>query len=205
MKQLNTTILDKISNIIKFILKFDSKSQERFERLKGKRIMIELKDIEKTFFIQIGDNLENIINTEYTPDLKMKFNLKDILIIKNSDNITQLIKSGKLDIEGDMNVAQNFSNLLQKLSPDLEEILSTYLGDILGFNVHQALVLFKNKVNEIHSDNKLVMSDLMLNEIKITPHPNEVAYFCSEVDVLKMDLANLEFKFNQIKSKLNKR
>ena len=71
-----------------------------------------------------------------------------------SSKITQLIKQDKLELTGDIQLAQKFSQLLVDSKPDIEEWLSKVVGDALAhtlvFNVSQlviALCLEQQKVD----------------------------------------------------------
>jgi len=50
--------------------------------------------------------------------------------IKAEQQITQLIKAGELDVEGDIKVAQQFVNIAQQLTIDWQSELAKQLGDV---------------------------------------------------------------------------
>ena len=116
--------------------------------------------------------------------------------MQDPSQITHLIKQDKLSLEGDIHVAQGFSNLVKQLNIDWEEQLSRYTGDVVAHSVFSfgknAMAKAKEKADALLN----TLAEGALEEKKLAAHPIAVMDFCDQVQELRADTDRLEARLN---------
>lgn len=180
------------------LLKDDAESLRRLARLRGKVISVTIHEFGKQLIFIFSQQIDVLAVYEGGVDCQLALNLSVLPELRQQANLTQLIKADKLAVEGDIQLAQQFSSLLSGLKPDLEEKLSHYTGDIVA---HTVVSGAKSSVRFIQRGVKRCQRDLaevVTEEWKLAPQALEVAHFSVQVDDLKSDFARLETRFNQL-------
>ncbi|MDA7747366.1 hypothetical protein N8878_08570, partial [Psychromonas sp.] len=115
--------------------------------------------------------------------------------------ITTLIKSGQLEVEGDIQLVQQFAKLLTNMEIDWEEHLSKKVGDVIA---HKLCYHAKKIQQGISSQLKKVEKQSALyitEELKLAPGGLEVAYFCEQVKTLQHQTDMLQQKLDKLLKK----
>lgn len=91
-------------------------------------IQVHLKEINKTLTFIFSQQIDVLANYEGEPDCYLSLNLSVLPELREQANITKLIKQDKLVLEGDIQLAQKFAQLMTDCKPDIEEWLSRVTG-----------------------------------------------------------------------------
>lgn len=126
--------------------------------------------------------------------------------LKQNNQMTKLIKSGKLDFSGDLGILQSVSRLFDKIDIDFEEVLSHYVGDAAAYQINTSSQKFASAfAAQIRSLTQTV-ADAALDEKPIGVRPIMVLNFSDEVSQLRADIDRVEAKLEQLEAKyLNSR
>lgn len=180
------------------LIKDDPELGRRLARLKGQVIQVNLKEINKTLTFVFSQQIDVLANYEGQPDCYLSLNLSVLPELRDQANITKLIKQDKLVLEGDIQLAQKFSQLMTDCKPDIEEWLSRVTGDVVAHNVVQGV----NSIGEFIKTQALKkqnhLGQVITEEWQLTPAPLEIAHFCDQVDDVKSHAARIEAKLNQL-------
>jgi len=180
------------------LLKDDPESLRRLARLRGKVISVTINEFGKQLIFIFSQQVDVLAAYEGDVDCQLALNLSVLPELRQQANLTQLIKADKLAVEGDIQLAQQFSTLLSGLKPDLEEKLSHYTGDIVAHTVvsgaKSGARFIQRGVERCQRD----LAEVITEEWKLAPQALEIAYFADQVDDLKSDCARLEARFNQL-------
>lgn len=101
------------------------------------------------------------------------------------------LRNGSVHIEGDAEVAQTFSELLQQSRPDLEEELSRLVGDIAAHqigNVARSVLSFGRRATDTFAQN---VAEYLQEEGRDLPTRVEADEFIADVDKLRDDTERL--------------
>ncbi|KOO12370.1 hypothetical protein AKJ18_24290, partial [Vibrio xuii] len=139
-----------------------------------------------------------LANYEGEPDCYLSLNLAVLPELRDQSNITKLIKQDKLVLEGDIQLAQKFSQLMTDCKPDIEEWLSRATGDVVAHTLVKGAENFGHFVKAQANKHQSHLGQVLTEEWKIAPAPLEVAHFCDQVDELKSHAARVEAKLNQL-------
>ena len=117
-----------------------------------------------------------------------------------NDFINQLInkKNGNISIKGDLELANQVSQVLKKIEWDVEEDLSKYIGDIPATQATKVLkkIVINSQKNISNITGALL--EYWQEENKILTKKRDVEIFNSEVDKIVEDTERLEAKIKKI-------
>ncbi|TCT39657.1 ubiquinone biosynthesis protein UbiJ [Vibrio crassostreae] len=173
----------------------------RLSRLKGQIIQVNLKELNKTLTFVFSQQIDVLSEYEGQPDCYLSLNLSVLPELREQSNITKLIKQDKLILEGDIQLAQKFAQLMTDCKPDLEEWLSRVTGDVVAHTLIQGVKNVGGFVAKQASKHQSHVAQVLTEEWKIAPAPLEVAHFCDQVDDVKSSAARLEAKLNALLEK----
>ena len=150
-----------------------------------KVIAIEISSLKIIFKVNENGLLQSIDESE---------NFDCIIKLTVNDFINQLVnnKNGKISIEGDLELAKQVSQVLKKIEWDVEEDLSSYIGDIPAIKTTKIL---KKVITSSQKNIKNITGALLeywQEENKILTKKRNVEIFYSEVDKIFEDTERLE-------------
>ncbi|SBT12582.1 ubiquinone biosynthesis accessory factor UbiJ [Vibrio celticus] len=174
----------------------------RLSRLKGQIIQVNLKELNKTLTFVFSQQIDVLSEYEGQPDCYLSLNLSVLPELREQSNITKLIKQDKLILEGDIQLAQKFAQLMTDCKPDLEEWLSRVTGDVVAHTLVQGVKNVGGFVAKQATKHQNHVAQVLTEEWKIAPAPLEIAYFCDQVDDVKSSVARLEAKLNALLEKI---
>ena len=187
-----------VESSINILVKDDPELVRRLSRIKGQVIQVHLRELNKTLTFVFSQKIDVLAAYEGKPDCYLSLNISSLSELREQSNITKLIKQDKLTLEGDIHLAQKFSQLLSDCKPDIEEWLSRVTGDIFAHSLVQGasgLGEFVKRRAEKHSNH---LAQVITEEWKLAPAPLEIAHFCDQVDDVASWTARVEAKLNKL-------
>ena len=176
----------------------DTGAQQRRKMLDGTVIGVALKELNKPLYFVISRQQIDILS-QYAgqSDCFIRLNISALKELQNNHQLTHLIKTEQLEVEGDIQLAQQFAQLLTEMDIDWEEQLSSKIGDLLAhkFCYHSKLARqgLCSQLNRIEQH----CSQLITEELKLAPGSLEVAHFCEQVTDLSMQTRRLQERIQQ--------
>jgi len=198
-KTLSQKLITDLETIINQLLIFDKESLVALSSFKGIVVAVDVQNTSSIFYITITESGVSLTNEfELIPDIIVRgssFELYEYLIsISNS----QEFQTGKLEVAGDISVAQKIQSIVKNLDIDWEDYISNWIGDSLTHKLGRAV---KNSINLLHSANKNIkynLSDYLRYETEYLIDRNEQDEFSQSVDVLRDDAERLKLRINRI-------
>ena len=193
--QLFTAGLEAVMNKV---LAFDEQSQQRLKPLNGKQLRVELNELPWPLTFVFSQRIDVLAEADSQADCMMRMSMQTLPQLQDSSQLTQLIQDRKLELIGDIHVAQSFSVLLKELDIDWEQQLANYTGDVVA---HQSVQWVKQARSSFvsHLDSVLnTLSEGALQEKRLAVPAPEVEQFNQQVNVLRGDVARLEARLNQL-------
>jgi ubiquinone biosynthesis protein UbiJ len=153
----------------------DPTFKTRCQPLVGKRLLVEVEEAKIPLtFVVTEQRIDVLSSKDEDNDCAIKTSLSALKELKDPNQITRLIKDGQLSLTGDLQVAQQFSELLKETDVDWEQHLSDYLGDGLAHKVAVRFRHFGEVLGSKQQDFSRIITEFAQDEAKITPHPLEV-------------------------------
>lgn len=187
-----------VETTLNTLINDDDALVSRVTRLKGQVIQVHLREFNKSLTFVFSHQLDVLANYEGESDCYLSLSLSVLPELKDQANITKLIKQDKLELEGDIQLAQKFSALLTDCKPDIEEWLSRVTGDVVA---HTAVQGAKNLFGFIasqaskHQDH---FGQVLTEEWKIAPPPLAIAAFCDDVDDVRSQAERLNARLDAL-------
>ncbi|USH02414.1 SCP2 domain-containing protein [Grimontia kaedaensis] len=198
---LDSLVTAVVETSLNTLLKQDVESQRRLARLKGKVLRVRLTDINKQLVFVFSQQIDVLAGFEGDADCDLALAISVAPQLKDKANLTKLIKEDKLHLDGDIDVAQQFSNLLNGLNPDIAEWLSHYTGDVVAHTLvrgaQQGLAFLKQMTER----NQRYVGELVVEEWRLAPGALEVAYFADQVDDVQSQASRLSARLEAFEKK----
>ena len=170
----------------------------RLARMKGQVIQVHLKELNKTLTFIFSQQVDVLAQYEGQPNCYLSLNLSVLPELREQANITKLIKQDKVVLEGDIQLAQKFAQLMTDSKPDIEEWLSRVTGDVVAHTVVSGAKHVFNQVKLQAAKQHDHFGQIVTEEWRLAPSALEVAHFCDQVDELKSQAARIEERVNQL-------
>lgn len=194
-----------IETAINQALSWSNNSQYLLDPLTNKRCIIYLQEIQQALIFNFGPQHIDVladIDKQYS---QMPDELEDghcwvsvsifaLDKLKQNNQLTKLIKSGKLDFAGDLAILQSVSRVFGEIDLDFEEILSSYIGDVPAYQLNTSLKKIAKFSKQQFTVLTQTMSDAALDEKPVGVRKIMLVNFCDEVSVLRADVDRFEAK-----------
>jgi ubiquinone biosynthesis protein UbiJ len=176
------------------LLKLDDDSQQRLKKLAGKSLQVTIKELPWPLLFTFSDQID--VRAVITPDndiepisepvdCLIELNLETLPKLRDSSQLTQLIQQKKLNLIGDIYVAQTFSALLKDLDIDWEEQLSGYTGDVVAHQTFSSMrALFDTAKTQIEKV-AIELGEHLTQSNSIAVKPSEMMGFSRGVTRLR--------------------
>jgi len=177
----------------------DSSSQQKRKQLDGSVIGVTLKEINKPIYFIISKQKIDILNIyDGQPNCFIRLNISALQQLQNNQQLTHLIKTEQLEVEGDIQLVQQFAQLLTEMDIDWEEHLSDKIGDVLAhklcYHAKQTKHHISTRLKTLERHSALFLTE----EIKFAPSALEVAHFCEQVKEIDAQSTRIESRINHL-------
>ncbi|WP_100644317.1 ubiquinone biosynthesis accessory factor UbiJ [Alteromonas facilis] len=196
--------------IINPLIKLDPDTQQRLNDLKGKRLLVWLEElswpVELVFdeYISIHEcqlDWDKAVHELTQEQCLIKTSLATLPELKDNRKITQLIRDEKLDLCGDMQIAQQVSQLFILLSIDWEDVLSAYIGDVAAYQVVSGVRRFHHFAKQQTQQMAETLSTALIDEKRVAVHRLEVIHQSDQIATLRDDVERLAMRIQQMEQK----
>lgn len=189
-----------LETALKRLLYQDGLMKPARQRLKGKVLRFELAELDSPVVLVFGETQVDVLAAwDGTADCTLRTHLSALPALRRRQQLPLLIKQGSLDVDGDLQVMQQFVALLDMTEVDPAELLAPYLGDIAAEGLTQKLNSHARGLRRRLREQQIWLGQAVTEEWRLSPSSLEQAWFCDEVDaidragaVLTARLAKLE-------------
>jgi ubiquinone biosynthesis protein UbiJ len=179
---------------MKQLLKLDDDSQQRLKKIAGKSLQVTIKELPWPLLFTFSNQIDvravitpdnDLEPTSEPVDCLIELNLETLPKLRDSSQLTQLIQQKKLNLVGDIYVAQTFSALLKDLDIDWEEQLSGYTGDVVAHQTFASMrALFDTAKTQIEQG-AIELGEHLTQSNSIAVKPSEMMGFSRGVTRLR--------------------
>jgi ubiquinone biosynthesis protein UbiJ len=166
------------------LIAMDPHAAGRLSRLHGKQLSFRLREWPVT--LVLSANARGILFNQHdeTTDCAIATDLASLRLLRDPSQLTRLIKADALQIDGDIQVAQQYSHFFQQLDPDWQQTLSAYVGDTAAHKIALSLKQIHQYLSNKTSALQQLGTELAQDELQLTPTATEMAQFSSAVSEL---------------------
>ncbi|MEQ1976622.1 SCP2 domain-containing protein [Xenorhabdus sp. SGI240] len=171
-------------------------------RLAGKILSIKLKEIETPLILIFSEKRVDVLSQwSELVDCSMKATLPALLKLRDRQCLSTLINRGEIVIEGDMQVIQQWSALLDMSEWDPAYYLSPYVGDIAAEGISRMIKKSFEFASNTIARKKTYFTESLTEEWDTVPSALEVAYFNEEVSAVANQITQLEKRLAALEGK----
>lgn len=172
------------------------------QRLYGKVLRVALNEFSSPLVLVFSDRQIDVLGAwEGEADCTVTTRVSVLPRLRDRQQLTSLIRSGELEVQGDIQVVQNFVALADLAEFDPAELLAPYTGDITAEGVSKLLRGGASILRRGVQHQQRYLAEALTEEWRIAPGSLEVAWFAEEtaavtreVDALVKRLEKLEGK-----------
>lgn len=173
-------------------------ARELCAKLDGKTIAIRVRDTALAMYFTVNDELiELAASSDHEPDVVITGSLLTLARIAGKGGESEL-RSGSLDLTGDVATADAFQALLGYAKPDIEEELSGYVGDVAAHRIGEAARGLSNWARKARTTMGSNIREYLQEESRGAPSRYEVDRFTSELHALRDDVERMEARINRL-------
>ena len=169
-------------------------------RLNGKSLRLQLTGLPIEFVLRSDGERVHVANSS-TDIADATLSGSPLGLLSLARQQAKSTSGSSVRIEGDAEVAQNFSELLKQAKPDIEEELSRIVGDVAAHqlgNTVRSLLGFGKRVGDTLLQN---VGEYLSEEGRDVPSKTEAEEFNHDVDVLRDDVERFEARLNALARK----
>jgi ubiquinone biosynthesis protein UbiJ len=201
--ELPVSVLLALETAINAWLKLDETALPRLATLQHKIIRLHITGLElNLYFFPGSDGIQVMGNYEGEADATIHSSVMNLLRLSAADNAGKVMLETDAYIEGDTGLGTAFSNILQDIDIDWEELLSHLVGDIVAHGAGNFVRESTGWLKESWDSMRMNLGEYVTEESRIMPPEAEVAHYLDQVDTLRMDTDRMEARIKRLKEKL---
>lgn len=198
-KQMLTAIIEIIINKA---LSLDSNISEPLSKLNGKNLTLVISELDFPITLNVELNTISVLASHLSDDCVIHSNFASLAKLKQTELLTSLIRSGDLDIVGDLKIAQQFAGLAEQLNIDWEKQLADRIGDTPAFKLNSLGAKLLKKLNFAKAQISQDASEYLLHEKRLLVTDFELRVFNSNVDKAELELVKLQSKLDSLAQRI---
>lgn len=162
------------------------------QRLHGKTLRVEVAELDTPLVLVFSENRLDVMSQwSAQPDCLLQTRLSALVKLRDRQQLSALMRSGELVLEGDIQVAQQFVTLLDLAEFDPAEWLAPWLGDVVAEGVSQAAGNVAGALMRSACRRQQALSETVTEEWRLAPGKLEGLWFADEVDALAQSAETL--------------
>lgn len=198
-----TAVLEQSLNHLLFNLNNqDATIKSARYRLQGKCLSLTLKELSIPLVLVFShDHVDVLSRWDGEINCTVKTQLWVLKKLHERQQITLLIRSGELEVEGDVAVLQQLLGLLELLEWDPAEWLAPYIGDVAAYSISNSAQHGLSFIQNLLQKRQRYLAEAIVEEWRLAPGALEFTHFCDNIDQLEYQLGRLTDRMESLESK----
>lgn len=172
------------------------------QRLAGKVLHIELQELSSPLVLLFSEQRVDVLGqSEDSADCTVQTRVPVLLKLRDRQQLSPLMRSGELIVEGDIQVVQQLVGLLDLAEWDPAEWLAPYVGDIAAQGVSQIVGKGLGLLKSGLQSQQRYVAETLTEEWRMAPGPLEVVWFNEEVDATVRSVDALIARLDKLEGK----
>ena len=191
-------VLRPVASLLNRNIREITPARELCAELDGKTIAIRVRDTALAMYFDIDDGLVALATDSVAEaDVVITGSLLTLASLAGPTG-ERAIRDGSIDLTGDAYTARAFQDLLRYAKPDIEEELSTLIGDAAAHRLGEIARGVRNWSREARSTMRSNIREYLQEESRDLPSRYEVDRFTRRVDVLRDDVDRIEARLSRL-------
>ena len=191
-------VLRPITNILNRNIRETTPARELCEHLDGTTVAVRVRDTALAMFFHIsGDTIVLAADSGSDPDVLISGSLLTLARMAGSSG-EDALRDGSLELTGNIETAKAFQELLNYAKPDIEEELSSLIGDTTAHRLGKIAKDVGRWTRDARSTMGSNVREYLQEESRDLPSRYEVERFTVQLESLRDDVARLEARFDRL-------
>ena len=187
-----------VANVLNRNIRATTPAHELFDKLAGTVVAVRVQNTALAAWFIVGEEeLELSTDCDAEPDVVISGSLLTLARMAGEAG-TSALRDGSLELTGDPHLASDFQKLLAYARPDIEEELSSVVGDVVAHRLGE----FARGVSDWGRNARSTMGanirEYLQEESRDVPSRYEVDRFSDNVSTLRDDVDRLEARINHL-------
>ena len=192
------TLLRPVADILNRNIGETTPARELCQKLDGRTVAIRVRDTALAMYFEINDEVVALgTDSDSEPDVVITGSLLTLARMAGGPG-EGAVRDGSLDLTGDAYTAQSFQALLRYAKPDVEEELSTIIGDVAAHRIGEITRGVRSWAADARETLGTNVREYLQEESGDAPSRYETDRFAASVDTLRDDVARLEARINRL-------
>lgn len=178
---LQQTLCSTVEFAINQALALNINGNNVLDSLEQKTLTIILTELGFPLSFSINENKVLVTSLTERSDCTIKTSVKTLLELKKEQQITELIKQEKLDVQGDIKIAQLFANIAETLEIDWQSEIAKHIGDIPTYKLSQFGKNLAKKFNFASQQIQADASEWLVHEKRLVVTSSQIHDFSRKV------------------------
>lgn len=151
-------------------------------KVEQKTLTIILSELSFPISLSVDNQKVLVSGLTERADCTINTSIKTLQALKAKQQITELIKQDKLDLSGDIKVAQQFASLAENLNIDWQSELAAHIGDV---PTHKLMQLGQKITSKLRFANKQISADAseyLVHEKRLVVTRGQIEQFNQQVN-----------------------
>ena len=188
-----------VASVLNRNIRATTPARELCTKLAGTVIAIRVQNTALAAWFIVGEE-ELKLSTDYDaePDVVISGSLLTLARMAGAPG-TAALRNGTLELTGDPRLAGDFQKLLAYAKPDIEEELSSVVGDAVAHRLGDFARGVSNWSRDARSTMGANIREYLQEESRDVPSRYEVDNFADKVNALRDDVDRLEVRMNRLR------
>jgi ubiquinone biosynthesis protein UbiJ len=200
LKQALSAILEKIINQA-LRLNLNTQVVKQLQALEGKQLTLVLKELGFPLTFTITAQQVLVTNISDTA-CQIITSIQTLKQLKASQQLTELIKHGQLDIQGELKIAQQFAALAENIEIDWQSELAKHIGDVPTYKLGRLGQLLQQKLTFVNEQIQADCSEWLVHEKKLVVTKYQLDAFNKSVAQLNNNTDQLFLRLLAVEKQL---
>ena len=178
---LQQTLCSTVEFAINQALALNINGNNVLDSLEQKTLTIILTELSFPLSFSINENKVLVTSLTERSDCTIKTSVKTLLELRKEQQITELIKQEKLDVQGDIKIAQLFANIAETLEIDWQSEIAKHIGDIPTYKLSQFGKNLAKKFNFASQQIQADASEWLVHEKRLVVTSSQIHDFSRKV------------------------
>ena len=194
-----------LETVINQFLRYNLHGTKALKPLSGKTLTVKLAEIPFPLSFTISHEKIHVTTSDEHNDCCIITSISTLIELNKEQQLTDLIKNDKLDIQGDLKVAQRFSEIAQTLDIDWQSELAKRIGDIPAYKLGELGRQLVKKLNFASQQIQADASEWLVHEKRLMVTAAEISYFSDDVEQLAKKAHVLSQRIEQLINQQSKK
>lgn len=168
----------------------------RLQALEGRVIAIEVPGLLSVYVLPNRHGVQLLGRYAGDVDVRLRGSVVALMSLAGSD--VGALRDGTVEVEGDLELAQEFNQILARHDIDWEELLSRWVGDGPAHQMGRVWAVVARWGRQLVDDQRANVSAYVQEEAGILVSRSEADAFMDDVDQLRADADRLEARIQRL-------